>query len=172
MDNLQLNTGLIEAFGELERLCNQIYGTQHDVTSYIDEMRSFGVHGSYRIANWNDNLSRLIAIRHKRNKLSHGEISFQSVWANEQDVLFARRFKEMILRQEDPLAQFHRLTHPRPTVQSHPTNSPAPHPNHYAPTYRLPQQPAYKQPIGCAVSALCLACFIAALFVFLLTTIL
>lgn len=34
----QLNTELVEKFGSLEKLCNEIYGAVHGVTNYIDDM--------------------------------------------------------------------------------------------------------------------------------------
>lgn len=166
MDNLQLNTGLIEAFGELEQLCNQIYGTHHGVTNYIDQMKSCGTHGSYYVKNWDKYLSVLIDLRHKRNKLSHGEVSFQSNWASEKNIQFARLFREMILRQEDPLAQYYRLTHPRPVTQS----SAAP------PQYRTGNFTSVPQtgkrlpphtPTGCAVAVLYTA-LLTAFLIFLL----
>ncbi len=38
MSYTELNAELVEKLGNLERLCNQIYNTQHGVTCYIKEM--------------------------------------------------------------------------------------------------------------------------------------
>ena len=165
MDNLQLNTGLIEAFGELEQLCNQIYGTHHGVTNYIDLMKSCGTRGSYYVKNWDKYLSVLIDLRHKRNKLSHGEVSFQSHWASEQHIRFARLFREMILHQEDPLSQYYRLVPPRPAAHAAPPqyqtrkSSSVPHTGK-----RLPPRTS----TGCAVAVLYTA-FLIIFLIFLLT---
>ena len=167
MDNLQLNTGLIEAFGELEQLCNQIYGTHHGVTNYIDQMKSCGTRGSYYVKNWDKYLSVLIDLRHKRNKLSHGEVSFQSHWASEQHIRFARLFREMILRQEDPLAQYHRLMRPRPAAQSY-TAQPQYKTDNYPSVPRTGKKSVSRTPTGCAVAILYTA-FLIIFLIFLLT---
>lgn len=166
MDNLQLNTGLIEAFGELEQLCNQIYGTRHGVTDYINKMKSCGTRGSYYVKNWDKYLSVLIALRHKRNKLSHGEISFQSNWASEKNIQFARLFREMILRQEDPLAQYSRLAHPRPAAQSY-VASPQYQTRKSSSVPRTGKRLPPRTRTGCAVAVLYTA-LLTALLIFLL----
>ena len=42
----ELNTHLVEAFGDLECLCNQIYDPPHGVTSYINIMESCRIEGN------------------------------------------------------------------------------------------------------------------------------
>lgn len=55
----ELNVNLVEAFGDLERLCSQIYNEQHGVSRYIDVMKnSYG--GNRTIQNWETDLKMLI----------------------------------------------------------------------------------------------------------------
>ncbi len=104
----ELNTLLVERFGDLERLCNQIYETHHGVTSYINHMESLSFKGSVTVSDWNYNLERLKEVRHKRNKLSHGEVSFNEIWANEDDINFVADFRNGIMNQTDPIALYYK----------------------------------------------------------------
>ena len=105
MTHMEQNMALVEAFGKLEQLCNQIYGGKHGVTDYIDDMTNrIGPHSPH----WGAVLRRLKELRHKRNKLSHGEVSFQTSYATEQDVQFLLAFYQLILRRDDPIAQLHK----------------------------------------------------------------
>lgn len=102
----ELNTQLVEEFGNLERLCNQIYDGQHGVTSYINDMENLSSTASYKIPDWNYDLRSLKDIRHKRNCLSHGEVSFSELLADSNDVNYAATFRKRILSQTDPLALY------------------------------------------------------------------
>lgn len=101
------NTKLIEAFSQLEKLCNDIYGDKHGVTLYIDEMRDENIAGTRYIQGWRDDLEALVDVRHKRNCLSHGEVSFDEPYATEDDILFLSNFKRRILKQTDPLSMLY-----------------------------------------------------------------
>lgn len=110
MDSTQINVKFVESFGELERLCNQIYSDKHGVTSYIDDMRKQTGGG---IADWNSTCRRLVEVRHKRNNLSHGEVSFQEPYATQADIQFIIEFRQSILDRTDPLAQLKKLKQAR-----------------------------------------------------------
>ncbi len=105
-NHTQLNTQLIEEFGNLERLCNQIYDDKHGVTNYINDMERLSSVATYRISDWNYDLKTLKNIRHKRNQLSHGEVSFNELWADSNDIKYAIRFRKRMLSQKDPLALY------------------------------------------------------------------
>ena len=106
MENTERNMLLVERFGDLERLCNQIYADRHGVTIYIDEMRNISMQAAYVVPDWARFLKRLTDVRHKRNKLTHGEVSFSQQWAEESDIEFLEDFREDLLRQRDPLALY------------------------------------------------------------------
>ncbi len=153
MSHTEINAKLVEEFGNLERLCSQIYNEKHGVTCYIEEMeRTYS--GSSRIANWEWDLKQLREIRHKRNNLSHGEVSFTSPWATEEDVDFIVKFRERILNCTDPLAlhgSFNRAkqnSKPRSDYNSHTTAHRQPEK-----TTRQPKK-TIRQPMGCG---LCIA---------------
>ena len=112
----ELNTSLIEHFGNLERLCNQIYGDKHGVTSYIENMERINVD------NFRFHIKRLKEVRHKRNNLSHGEVSFSEPYAYEEDIKYITDFRESILNQTDPLAVYHKRTISKRIVPASTTN--------------------------------------------------
>lgn len=106
MNYQELNVALMESFGELEQLCNQLYDDYHGVTCYIQHMEELENEGSLYVDDWDDCYQQLIHVRHKRNKLSHGEVSFNSPYAEKEDVLFVREFRDSILNTTDPISRF------------------------------------------------------------------
>ncbi len=101
------NIALVERFGDLERLCSQIYGASHGVSSYIDDMIRVSYEGRGGVYGWDRDLQRLKETRHKRNQLSHGEVSFSTCYAEEDDIAFLIDFRNRIMQRTDPLAQLH-----------------------------------------------------------------
>jgi len=131
------NTRLIEEFSQLEKLCNDIYGDKHGVTIYIDEMKSVNLAGARQIVGWRNDLESLINVRHKRNQLSHGEVSFDEPYATQDDILFISNFKRRILKQTDPLAMLQRARSPQRKI-----------------TYTQKQAPQEKMNLGAFLLAL------------------
>ncbi len=113
----KLNILLVEYFGDLEQVCNRIYNDTHGVTAYINEMRDLETQGAQSIKGWPEALKRLKEIRHKRNKLSHGEVSFREEWAEKEDIEFLIAFRKKVLNQTDPIALYYkrRKTKSKPT---------------------------------------------------------
>ncbi len=159
-----LNTNLVEAFGNLERLCNQIYNSQHGVTNYIDEMHSHNYDGKIYVIEWDYYITRLKEIRHKRNKLSHGEVSFSTPWADEKDIEFAIDFKNLIINRTDPLALYYKASHPLPLSKS--TETVSQQTTQHSPIYFQPHKAANKSN-GCG-AALLIALAVTALILFVL----
>ena len=144
MSNKELNTLLIEHFGNLERLCNQIYENKHGVTSYIEHMErinpnKFSLH-----------IKRLKSVRHKRNNLSHGEVSFNEPYANEEDIKYIIDFRKSILSQTDPLTIYRKM----PPVKTNNVTSAKTIANR--PTYTYSRTPPPKKEFnpGCVVPLL------------------
>ena len=104
MTYTQLNTSLVEKFGEVEKICNQSYNVNHGVTAYIDDMKINAGKGRMNVFDWDIVLKRLIDVRHKRNKLSHGEVPFDTPYATFEDIEFVVDFKRRLLAGSDPLA--------------------------------------------------------------------
>jgi len=105
MNYQELNIALMESFGDLEQLCNQLYDDYHGVTCYIEHMEQLDDKGCRYVDDRDDCYQQLVHVRHKRNKLSHGEVSFSSQYAEKEDVLFVREFRESILNTTDPISR-------------------------------------------------------------------
>ena len=156
MNHTERNMALVEAFGQLEQLCNQIYKDKHGVTAYIDEMTAKQLQGRFVVSHWNAALNRLKELRHKRNKLSHGEVNFQTPYATDMDVQFLRAFYQLILKRADPLAQLHQ-------AESSKKRPPVPR------TYAAPPGKTEKSGMGCLIAvAVTLGIMVAAVLIVLL----
>lgn len=113
MSQVKLNSRLIESFGELEQLCNQIYGGPHGVTQYINHMEEVEYAGRSSVPNWDGLYRALKAARHKRNLLSHGEVSFDDNCAQEDDINFLIALRYSILNRSDPISIVTKRTRPQ-----------------------------------------------------------
>lgn len=116
--NSVLNARLVEEFGSLERICNDMYGAKHGVTCYIDEMAGLDARGQREVPDWSYCLSSLRRVRHKRNALSHGEVSFDGKCADQDDIDFIDGFKNLLLSGRDPLALLERHSRRRARGES------------------------------------------------------
>ena len=118
---------LIIEFRYLEKICNDLYGAQHGVTLYINEMQQAG-YASRSIPGWSGDLANLKRVRHIRNILVHEpdhEIEY-----DESDVEFIKQFYQRILDRQDPLALLRELTEQSsqkrtPQREEHPADRPS-----------------------------------------------
>ena len=106
MDYTKLNAEFVEKFGELEKLCSDIYSQKHGVSCYIDDMLS--KNGERVVINWDYYEKRLKDIRYKRNKLTHGEVGFSENFAQKEDISFISDFINLIFKSEDPLSIYNK----------------------------------------------------------------
>lgn len=123
-----LNYDLFEEFKHLDKLCGEIYGEQHGVSHYIDDMKDASGSDYRYIPNWREDLERLIRIRHIRNHLAHTEGAFDEEACTPRDIEWSRDFHRRILNQSDPLALLRqyseakqRMVKPRRPVAQSPT---------------------------------------------------
>lgn len=98
MSYSKLNQSLVESFGELEKMCNFVFDDKHGVTCYIDKLDEKTLSKDDR-----EILKKLKSIRHKRNQLSHGDVSFDEECADEEDIEFLEEFMKSITKGSDPL---------------------------------------------------------------------
>ncbi len=133
-----------------------MYNSQHGVTNYIDEMNATYYTGRANVRDWDYKLRRLKDVRHKRNKLSHGEVSFNTPWAEAADIQFINDFKSSIFRGDDPLATSHKqsfkwLQYQQPVQYGNYTSNTPQEPNNYennishSQNYTQPQYQQYMQ---------------------------
>lgn len=97
------NYVFFEEFKRLDKLCSELYGGPHGVSSYIDRMKNTRAWEARCIGGWETDLHQLIHLRHMRNHLAH-EGSFEETLSTQQDVEYLSVFYQRILRRNDPLA--------------------------------------------------------------------
>lgn len=105
MDNL--NYAFFEEFKRLDKLCGELYGEQHGLSKYIDDMRNVPGYDCRSIPGWDADLEQLVRLRHIRNNLAHTEGAFQEEMCTQKDIDWLREFHGRILSQSDPLAMLH-----------------------------------------------------------------
>lgn len=114
MDYTKINAEFVEKFGELEKLCSDIYSQKHGVSCYIDDMLS--KNGERVVINWDYYEKRLKDIRYKRNKLTHGEVGFSENFAQKEDIDFIQDFINLIFKREDPLSLYNKKVNKKVSV--------------------------------------------------------
>lgn len=101
--------GFLEAYKMLEKLCCEIYGTNHGVSSYIDDM-SQQSSAAYRIPGWSDDLRQLKHYRYVRNQIVHDPASSEDNMCESGDELWGHNFYHRILNCDDPIARYRKRT--------------------------------------------------------------
>lgn len=114
MDYTKINAEFVEKFGELEKLCGDIYSQKHGVSCYIDDMLSKS--GERYVLNWEYHKKRLKDVRYKRNKLTHGEVGFSENFAQKEDIDFIQDFINLIFKREDPLSLYNKKVNKKVSV--------------------------------------------------------
>lgn len=108
--------GFIDSYKRLEQLCNSIYGYNHGISTYIDEM--INTHsGTYYVSGWDEDLRKLKHYRWVRNKIVHEPGYTEENMCTPNDVEWINDFYDRILRVDDPLALYHRITTQQQTSQ-------------------------------------------------------
>lgn len=102
-----INYSFFEEFKRLDKLCGELYGSQHGVSHYIDDMKCASANACFCIPGWNTDLKQLIQVRHLRNRLAHAENAFDTEICSSKDVEWIQNFHKRILTQSDPLALLH-----------------------------------------------------------------
>ena len=107
------NGRLMKSFSRLEKLLNDMYGRQEgkgSVTVYIDLMKETEEtdRDVYDVDDWEEDFRNLRRLRHIRNELAHESDAMDTAMCDEEDILWLEKFRERIMRSDDPLARLNR----------------------------------------------------------------
>jgi hypothetical protein len=107
--------GFINSYKQLEKLCNEIYGDNHGISSYIDDMSKLSSASRY-VSSWNDDLKQLKHYRWVRNQIVHNPNCTEENMCECGDSLWLDNFHSRIMSGNDPLALYRKslksqLTH-------------------------------------------------------------
>ena len=104
--------GFIDSFKKLEKLCSELYDTNHGVSTYIDEMTNTPK-GSLCVPGWDDDLKLLKHYRWMRNKIAHEPDCTEENMCAPKDEKWLDDFYSRIMTSNDPLALYHKAKHPK-----------------------------------------------------------
>ena len=98
-----LNIEFQEQYKRLDKLCKDMYSSSEGVSAYLEAMDKTPFLERRYVADWDDIHKRIKRARWMRNKLAH-EISIDSDFCKQEDVIFISDFYKKILACNDPLA--------------------------------------------------------------------
>ena len=107
----------INSYKRLEKLCNEIYDSNHGISAYIDDMARL-TSASFYVFNWNDDLKQLKHYRWIRNQIAHEPNCTEENMCEYGDAQWIDDFYDRIMNQSDPLAMYRKATRPQPVVKS------------------------------------------------------
>ena len=114
----------INSYKRLEKLCNEIYDSNHGISAYIDDMARL-TSASFYVFNWNDDLKQLKHYRWIRNQISHEPNCTEENMCEYGDAQWIDDFYDRIMNQSDPLAMYFQATKPHPVAKSAQNHEPA-----------------------------------------------
>ena len=107
----------LQAYKQLEQLCNQSFGCKNGVTYYIDCMRNAPNDAWDTVPGWREDFHKLKRLRHIRNQLTHEVDAFDRVIITDDDSIWLHTFQGRIQRHTDPLSQYRTY---RPSCEENP----------------------------------------------------
>lgn len=100
--------GFQEAYKQLEKLCDEIMrAPKCGVTAYIEAMEA--EHSGRAVIGWDEDLKMLRHCRWVRNQISHEPGCTEENTCEPGDAAWAERFRERIIKGDDPLARRRRM---------------------------------------------------------------
>lgn len=97
----------IDLYKRLERICNDMYGDKHGISTYIDEMTN-NPSGSRYVRGWDEDLKQLKHCRWIRNKIVHEPGYTEENMCAPDDIQWLNDFYSRIMTANDPLALYHK----------------------------------------------------------------
>lgn len=130
--------GFMDSYKRLEKLCSELYGDHHGVTSYIDEMKSIS-NGAFYVRDWDDVLKQLKHYRWVRNQIVHNPGCTEENMCNDHDARWLDNFYSRIMSVNDPLALYRSAMRSKAAQKSKRVSS------HAATSCTHPQDPLHEK---------------------------
>lgn len=100
-----MDNQFLDEYIHLEKLCNEIYATNHGISRYIEDMEQTNRVIQAKIHLWTSTYKKLKELRWKRNQLVHeGNVEY-----DDADIVWLRWFYQQIMDAKDPLSVKHQL---------------------------------------------------------------
>lgn len=97
----------LDSYKKIEKICNEIYGENHGLTSYIDDMITTPK-GSLYILGWDEDLKKLKHYRWIRNRIVHDPGCTEESMCTTADVEWIDNFYLRIMSAKDPLSLYYK----------------------------------------------------------------
>lgn len=114
--------GFLDSYKRLEKICSEMYGENHGLSQYIEEMKNT-VCGSGYVSGWDEDLKQLKHYRWVRNQITHEPGCTEANMCEYGDAGWLDNFHSRIMSGNDPLALYHKATRLH-TVQKSKKTSP------------------------------------------------
>ncbi len=98
----------IDSYKRLEKICSEIYGDNHSLSIYIDEMIG-NPNGSYYVSGWNEDLRQLKHYRWVRNQIVHEPECTEESMCDPDDIQWLDNFYSRIMSTNDPLTLYSKV---------------------------------------------------------------
>lgn len=108
--------GFLDSYKRLEKLCNEIYGSNYGISAYIDDMEKLTFAQRY-VVDWNKDLEQLKHYRWVRNQIAHDPNCTKENMCKQGDTQWIDIFHNRIMTQTDPLAMYRKATKPQHTAK-------------------------------------------------------
>ena len=108
--------GFINSYKRLEKLCNEIYDSNHGISAYIDDMLRLTSASRY-VSSWDNDLKQLKHYRWIRNQIAHEPNCTEENMCEYGDAQWIDDFYDRIMNQSDPLAMYRKATRPQPVAK-------------------------------------------------------
>lgn len=95
----------IDSYKRLEKLCNEIYGSNRGLSAYIDDMLN-NPSGTRYVEDWNETLKQLKHYRWIRNQIVHEPNCNEENMCVSDDILWLDKFYSRILSSSDPISLY------------------------------------------------------------------
>ena len=114
--------GFINSYKQLEKLCNEIYGDNRGISSYIDDMSKLTSASRY-VSSWEDDLKQLKHYRWVRNRIVHEPNCTEENMCEYGDSQWLDNFHSRIMSGNDPLALYRKARNFQVTQKAKQTKS-------------------------------------------------
>ena len=95
----------IDSYKRLEKLCNEIYGSNHGLSAYIDDMLN-NPSGAMYVLDWNETLKQLKHYRWIRNQIVHEPDCNEENMCTYDDSTWLDKFYSRMLSSDDPISLY------------------------------------------------------------------
>ncbi|MBQ8879604.1 MAG: hypothetical protein IJY69_02035 [Clostridia bacterium] len=97
----------LDSYKRVEKICNEMYGGNHGLSFYIDDMiKTSG--GNRYVSGWEEDLKQLKQYRWIRNRIVHDPGCTAENMSDIKDALWLDDFYSRIIAGKDPLALYHK----------------------------------------------------------------